>query len=133
MHGRCPRGCDRSGLLRLGRRCRSDGVRGGTIFMRAAAAAVAAIAAASPLAEIAENEAAVTVLSKPAGIVQHHSEFFIFELTPGFEFGEVDTSQHAVVRFENAHAAARLGLGFLDISEALKQRDRGMESMIVGS
>ena len=101
--------------------------------MRIAATAVSAVTIARPLAEIAENETAITMFTKPAGIVQHDRELLVFKLPPGFEFRKIDAAQHGIVRFENAHAAASLSLDLLDVPETLKQRDRGVESMVVGS
>src|SRR5437867_9353814 len=81
-----------------------------------AATAVATLAIAIPFAEIAKNETAVAVFSETAGVVEHHSEFLIFELPPRFEFVEVDALQRWVFAFKNAHATALLVVDFLQVT-----------------
>ena|SRR5436853_155582 len=95
-----------------------------------ATAAVAAVSRSTPFTEIAEDETAIAVLAKPAGVVEHHAELLIFELAARFELLKIDVLQSRIVRFQNANAPPLSGLNFLEISATGQQRNGCVEPMV---
>src|SRR4030095_16734346 len=89
------------------------------IFLGGATAAIIALAVARPLTEIAQDETAIAMFFKSARIVPHHAQLLVLELTPGFEFSEVDAVQCSVVRFEDSYAGSFSGLDSIQISIAM--------------
>src|SRR5207237_3692673 len=68
-------------------------------LFRRASAAVGAFAVACPLAEIAQDETAITMLTESARVIQHDDEFLVFELPACFELLKVDALESRIFWF----------------------------------
>src|SRR5262245_51306492 len=100
------------------------------VFLGSAAAAVAAVAAAGPFTEIAQDKTAIAVFSETACVIQHDRELLVIELAARFEFAEVDAVKGRVVRFQDSYTSPFASLDPFQISVAMQQRNRCMKSMI---
>ena len=88
--------------------------------MRTAAVAVTTFATATPFAEVTQNETAVTVLPKPAGIVEHDPELLVLKFAARFEFLEIQTAQAGVAGFQNPDSTSLLCLYLFEIAVSLQ-------------
>ena len=90
-------------------------------FSGAAPAAVTALSLSRPFPKIAQDKAAVAVLTESTGVIQHDVELFIFKLSSSFEILKIDTSKCSVIGLEDADAASGSGLDLFQIAISLEQ------------